>query len=70
MCGVLVERVACAEVMLFWWPERELRDKTEAHMSNQVYLYTEAIHLPGLTGYNENQSNLSLKMPGHQTLCP
>lgn len=24
VCGVLVERVACAGVMLFWWPEREL----------------------------------------------
>lgn len=24
VCGVLVERVACAEVKLFWWPDREL----------------------------------------------
>lgn len=24
VCGVLVERVVCAEDKLFWWPEREL----------------------------------------------
>lgn len=71
VCGVLVGRAACAEDKLFWWLERELKNKIKHRYKNTsffFFVFSQKQDLSGLAIIKVNP--IPDCLVGNQASCP